>query len=208
MAFLDSQRIRTHLPGGQRSSQQAFTPAGAPTACPLSGTALSLRPFLCPHQAHRGLLLGSSLCCFPWALPPFSQPLGPDLLKSSHRAFGPSGAIHPLSNLALPTAIHGHSDPTVPRVYLFDLSPSSWSSAPSPLKSVNSTPSCRDVLSPALRLLFLALLSPLDVEVGRSAWFLANRGAGDRSVLHTQGGRLPPLPLDPESPDENPLLPW
>ena len=102
--------------------------------------------------------------------------------------------------LALPTAVHGHSDPAVPRCTCLTFHPLPGALPRLPEVSEQHA-LCRDAPDPSPGLSFLALLPLLERGSWKVAWFLGKRGAGGPLGAHA-GQQLPPPTLDPESPDE------
>lgn len=207
MTFLDSQRIRTHLPGGQPGSQQAFASPVHALPALFQGLPSPPRPLRLPSPGPPGPPAGRQPLLFSLGFAPLLTAVGPDPLKSSHRAFGPSGAIHPLSTSPCPQpsmATQTLRFPDVP-VWPFALS---LELRPVSLKSVNSTPSAGMFLTPSPRLLFLALLSPLD----RGSWKVClvpgePRGWGTARCPRRAAGFLLCLwTLSRQT--KSPLLPW
>ena len=97
MTFLDSQRMQTHLPGGQPGSQQAFASPVHALPALFQGLPSPPRPLPLPSPGPPGPPAGRQPLLFSLGFAPLLTAVGPDPLKSSHRAFG--GSVAQLTSL-------------------------------------------------------------------------------------------------------------
>ena len=101
-------------PWEQPGSQRAFASLVHALPALFQGLPSPPRPLPLPSPGPPGPPAGRLPLLFSLGFALLPTVVGPDPLKSSHRAFWALGS-QPILLLALPTAVHGHSDPAVPR---------------------------------------------------------------------------------------------